>query len=193
TREIEQLTAAAEESTREEASSRSTLDELKAQLEAARQSLVKAEERAASWRERVQGQAALVTERKVRLAQVKEQMEAARTSLERVTNLLEELQSRGQRLDVDAHEAAVSIGETAARIVMARDARTTAQNMAREAHEKLEESRAQLENVRQVLASRDVELKERRQELDLLDESARKHEMALQRMELELEHLLANV
>src|SRR5690606_21574052 len=82
---------------REEASSRSTLDELKAQLEAARQSLLKAEERAASWRERVQGQAALVTERKVRLAQVKEQMEAARTSLERVTNLLEELQSRGQR------------------------------------------------------------------------------------------------
>ncbi|HEU5076985.1 MAG TPA: chromosome segregation protein SMC, partial [Polyangiaceae bacterium] len=193
TREIEQLNASAEESAREETASRSTLDELKAQLDAARQSLVKAEERAASWRERVQGQAALVTERKVRLAQVKEQMEAARTSHERVTTLLEDLHSRGQRLDVEAHEASVSIGETAARIVLARDARGAAQITAREVHEKLDESRAHLENVRQVLATRDLELKERRQELDLLDESTRKHEMALQRMELELEHLLANV
>src|SRR5690606_38207294 len=32
-----------------------------------------------------------------------------------------------------------------------------------------------------------------RQELDALDEQARKHEMSLQRMELEMEHLLANV
>jgi len=77
--------------------------------------------------------------------------------------------------------------------VLSRDARGEAQIVAREAHASLDESRAHLENVRQVLASRDVELKERRHELDQLDESTRKHAMALQRMELALEHLLANV
>src|SRR5690606_32328628 len=64
---------------------------------------------------------------------------------------------------------------------------------ARQAHEELEASRAQLDRVRQILAEREAELKERRQELDALDEQARKHEMSLQRMELEMEHLLANV
>lgn len=192
-REIEQLSNTASESTREEATSRAALDELRSQLEQAQQSLGKAEERASSWRERVAGQAALVTERKVRLAQVKEQMEAARTSLERVIALLEELEGRGQRLDVEAHEASVSFGETAARIVLSRDARGEAQRAAREAHLGLDESKARLDGIRQVLASRDAELKERRQELDALDEAVRKHEMSLQRMELELEHLLANV
>src|SRR5690606_9026950 len=149
--------------------------------------------RAASWRERVSAQAALVTERKVRLAQVKEQMEAARTSNERVTALLEELRGRAERLDVEAHEASASFGETAAHIVLAREALGTAKQRARQAHEELEASRAQLDRVRQILAEREAELKERRQELDALDEQARKHEMSLQRMELEMEHLLANV
>lgn len=192
-REIEQLKETAEQAAREEGECRNSLDELKAQQESAQHSLAKAEELAASWRERVAGQAALVTERKVRLAQVKEQMEAARTSLERVTALIDELTGRGQRLDIEAHEASVTFGETAARIVLARDAQTQAKHRAVEAHVTLDELRKELEQVRHVLAERETELKERRQALDSLDESVRKHEMSLQRMELELEHLLSNI
>ena len=192
-REIAQLKETRANSAREEGELRDSLDELKSQQESAQAGLLKAEELAASWRERVAAQAALVTERKVRLAQVKEQMEAARTSNERVTALLEELTVRADRLDIEAHEASVSFGETAAHIVLAREALGLAKKHAREAHETLDASRSQLDRVRQILGEREAELKERRQELDALDELSRKHEMSLQRMELEMQHLLSNV
>src|SRR5690606_28191601 len=98
-----------------------------------------------------------------------------------------------ERLDVEAHEASASFGETAAHIVLAREALGTAKQRARQAHEELEASRAQLDRVRQILAEREAELKERSQELDAQGEQGRQHEMSLQRMELEMEHLLANV
>src|SRR5690606_40843368 len=69
--------------------------------------LHQAEERAAGWRERVQAQAALVTERKVRLAQVKEQTEAARIALERVTSQLDDLTTRTARLQHRSEERRV--------------------------------------------------------------------------------------
>ncbi len=192
-REVEQLKESAESSSRDEAESRGTLDGLRTRQEQAHQNLAKAEERAQSWRERVAAQAALVTERKVRLAQVKEQMEAARTSHERVTALLDELGDRAQRLNQEAHEGAINAGETAAQIVLAREAQILARQQARTAHERLDEFRAQLEKARHVLGQREAELKERRQELEALDETVRKHEMSLQRMDLELEHLLGNI
>ncbi len=72
-----------------EASNREAqLDGLRTQLELLNQELARAESTAAAWRERVATQLSLVTERKVRLAQVKEQVEAARAALERVATAL---------------------------------------------------------------------------------------------------------
>jgi chromosome segregation protein len=173
--------------------SRSQLDALRAQLEQTHHALAKAEGRAASWRERVAGQAALVTERKVRLAQVREQVEAARVHAERVAASIAELVARAQRLEDDTLAAATGYGETAAQLMLARDTRITATARAREAHEALERARHELENARQELGAQEVELKQLRDTLDVADEGLRRHSMAVQRIELEREHLLGNV
>jgi chromosome segregation protein len=176
-----------------ESESRAQLDSARAELERVQHGLDRAEENAAAWRERVAAQSSLVTERRVRLAQVKEQLEAARAGRERVEHTLAELGQRLERLDQDLHEAAVAYGETAARIVNAREARIEASNQAREAHLALESARVRLDSVRSALNAQESELRRQREELAGIDESARKHEMAVQRIELEREHLLTGI
>jgi chromosome segregation protein len=191
--EICELDQALSEFVTEQAEQQRQLDTLRAELEHTQHALVRADEHATSWKERVEAQAALVTERKVRLAQVKEQVEAARAASERVSSSIAELLARAARLDEELHEAAHNIGETAARIVLARDARGEAASVARAVHAELEEARAQLEQVRQLLGMREAELKQLRDTLAGLDEDAQRHQMALQRIELEREHLLRNI
>jgi chromosome segregation protein len=155
--------------------------------------LTQAESTFAEWRERVAAQSTLVTERRVRLAQVKEQLEAARTSHARVEASLAELATRSERLHVELDEAAAAYGETAARILISREAREEAAERAREAHATLDQAREALDQQRQVLNAKEVELKTARDELDEIDGRARKHEMAVQRIELEHEHLLGTI
>jgi chromosome segregation protein len=176
-----------------EGESRSQLDALRTQLEHLNHDLARAEGTASAWRERVATQLSLVTERKVRLAQVKEQVEAARAALERVQSALGELEARDTKLDEELNEAAAAFGETAARIMLAREQRIEAVQVAKLAHAELDEARALLEQVRQSLAGQESELKSLRDALELLDESVRKHEMAAQRIGLEREHLLTKV
>ncbi|HET9958249.1 MAG TPA: chromosome segregation protein SMC [Polyangiaceae bacterium] len=188
--EIDHMLAAAEAS---EGDSRSQLDGMRAELEHVGHALVKAEDNASVWRERVAAQASLVTERRVRLAQVKEQLDAARQAHERVENSLLELESRGQRLHTELDEAAAVYGETAGRIVLARAARADAEAQAREAHATFEAARERLEQSRSTLSNQETDTRRQRDELTTLEESARKHEMAMQRFELEREHLLTGI
>ncbi|HXK16475.1 MAG TPA: chromosome segregation protein SMC [Polyangiaceae bacterium] len=176
-----------------EAESRAQLDALRTQLDHLNGDLARAESTAAAWRERVATQLSLVTERKVRLAQVKEQVEAARAALERVATALGELEARGTKLDEELNEASAAYGDTAARIMVARELRIEAVQAAKLAHAELDEARTLLEQVRQSLAGQEAELKALRDALELLDEAVRKHEMAAQRIGLEREHLLQNV
>jgi chromosome segregation protein len=104
-----------------------------------------------------------------------------------------ELSLRSARLDQEMVESAASFGETAAQIMLAREGRQNASAVARAAHAELEEARSLLDQVRHSLGTREAELKELRDQLDVEDERVRKHEMALQRIELEREHLLSNV
>ncbi len=167
--------------------------ELEADLEHMRHTLAKAEALATSWNDRVATQATLVTERKVRLAQVREQMDAARGALERVNVALTDLSARAERLDEEMTEAAVASGETAARLLALHAERKDGMQRARIAHAELAESRALLEQVRFALGTREAELKALRDQLTAADEGVRRAEMALQRIDLEREHLLANV
>ena len=176
-----------------EGESRAQLDALRTQLEHLNQDLARAESTAAAWRERVATQLSLVTERKVRLAQVKEQVEAARAALERVATALVELEARGTKLDEELNEASAAYGDTAARIMVARELRIDAMQTAKLAHAELDEARTLLEQVRQSLAGQEAELKTLRDALEVLDEAVRRHEMAAQRIGLEREHLLTKV
>jgi chromosome segregation protein len=191
--EIAGLVQAQGEATLAEAESLAELEELRASLSRTQESCLEAEQRAALWRERVAAQSSLVTERKVRLAQVKEQTEAARSAVERLAAQLEELALREDRLEEDADEAARAFGETAASIVRCREARIVAAAASVEAHDELEAARAELDEVRVTLAEREGALREYRVAQAELDESVREHEMALQRIEIGLEHLLAAV
>jgi len=103
--ELSDIDATLEQAAVLEAESRAQLDALRTELDHLNGDLARAENTAAAWRERVATQLSLVTERKVRLAQVKEQVEAARAALERVATALAELEARGTKLDEELNEA----------------------------------------------------------------------------------------
>ncbi|HYO97101.1 MAG TPA: chromosome segregation protein SMC, partial [Polyangiaceae bacterium] len=191
--ELDELDRALQAAAQTEGESLAQLDAVRAELESVHHELDRAEENAAAWRERVAGQASLVTERRVRLAQVKEQLQAARSAKQRVESSLSELQTRSSRLRLELDEAASAYGETAARTLLAREARVAAAARAREAHVELDAAREQLDHVRHALSSKEAELRHLREELATRDESARKHEMAMQRIEIEREHLLSSI
>ena len=191
--ELAEIERSLESATGAESGSRAELDTVKAELEGLQNGLARAEATASSWREQVQAQASLVTERKVRLAQVREQAEAARIAGERITSTLAELEARAAKLREESLEGSVAYGETAARIMLAREARISASDRAKNAHAELSEAKGQLESVRQTLGSKESELKGLRDELELVDEAVKKHEMAVQRIAIEREHLLATV
>jgi chromosome segregation protein len=169
------------------------LDELKANGSHLEAEMSGADQLAAEWRERVSAQSAMVTERKVRLAQVREQVEAARASLERTSQSLADLDQRSHRLAVEGDEAAAAFGETAARLMLSREGRDSAHGRARDAHESLEVARTDLDTTRQALAERDHSLRGIREALESHDAESRKAEMALTRVQIEHEHLLQNV
>lgn len=191
--ELTDIDTALEQAAVQEGESRAQLDALRTQLDHLNVELARAEGTASAWRERVAAQLSLVTERKVRLAQVKEQVEAARNALERVTLALAELQARDSKLDEELNEASAAYGDTAARIMVARELRIEAVQAAKLAHAELDEARTLLEQVRGSLAGQESELKTLRDALEVLDEAVRKHEMAAQRIGLEREHLLQKV
>jgi chromosome segregation protein len=191
--ELAEIDRSLEAATGAESGSRSELDTVRAELDHLQHALARSEATATSWREQVSAQASLVTERKVRLAQVREQAEAARIAGERIAATLSELEERALKLREESHEASVSYGETAARIMMARESRMSAAERAKVAHAELEETRAGLELVRQTLGAKEAELKGLRDELELVDESLKKHEMAVQRIAIERDHLLNTV
>ena len=169
------------------------LDELCANSKILSDELVEAEQLATEWRERANAQSAMVTERKVRLAQVLEQMEAARSALERINQSLADLDVRSQKLLDEGDEAAAAFGETAARLLLAHEGRDAAQLRAREVHESLEVAREQLDAIRQTVAERDHGLRGTREELETHEARSRQAEMALTRLQIEHEHLLSNV
>ncbi len=188
--EIDRMVTDAEAS---ESESRAQLDTVRFELEQLQHALNRAEDNAAAWRERVASQASLVTERRVRLAQVKEQLGSARAATQRVEIELNGLLVRVERLNLELDDAATQYGETAARVLHAREVRIGAVERAREAHVALTEARERLDGVRSALSAQESELRRQRDELTTADESARKHEMAVQRLELEREHLLTGI
>lgn len=169
------------------------LDELTAESQRLNSSLAEADLLVYEWRERVSIQSATVTERKVRLAQVREQVQSAKSALDRISQTVADLDTRAARLAVEGREAATNYGETAARYMLARENRELAKVQAREAHESLEVSRAELETVRQHVTERDHGLRGLREALETNDAEARKAEMALTRLNIEHEHLLQSI
>ncbi len=169
------------------------LDKVRMEAEQIEDQVAEAEETLADWRERAAAQATLVTERKVRLAQVKEQTEAVRASLGRLSDELVEIDDRRARLAQEALEASQLLGETAAQIVLCREKRIAAAEASVAAHRDLEQARKELEVVREKLAACEGQMREFRVAQTEFDSQVREAEMALQRIEIEMGHLLSGV
>ncbi len=192
-RNVEELEQLAERVRTERSESEEASKALTARLAAAETELQAAQTDSDSWTEKVAAQTARVTERRVHLAQVREQVEASRSALSRVEASIAELGGRRERLEAETIETASAFGETAARIVKAKDARQVALETAKQVHIELDEARSLLEQVRHALGVREEQLTRSRSELDVSEEAVRRHEMTLQRMQIEREHLLQNV
>jgi chromosome segregation protein len=191
--ELDELARALDESVEDDGRSRAQLDLLATKLEQARASLVRASEGALGWKERVTAHAALVTERKVRLAQVREKIEGARATLGRLTASIREHEERTLRLEQESLEAADAFGQTAAHMMASRERRAEAENVARVAHRGHDEIRRLLEELRYALGESEARLRSLRGELAAVEETARAHELKLQKLEIERDHLLASV
>ncbi len=169
------------------------LDGALARMEQSEALAGEAELKLAHWRERVSVQASLVTERKVRLAQVKEQTQAVRQSLERIASQRLDLSERRTRLSNEILESSQGIGEVAAKIMLCREARIDASTRSTIAHEELEIARGQLDDTRAILASCEGQLRDFRIVQAELESNIRDDELALQRIEIGREHLLNSV
>jgi chromosome segregation protein len=191
--ELAELGRSLEVSVGDDGTSRAQLDELATKLEHSKAALSRASAGALAWKERVAAHAALVTERKVRLAQVREQVEGARATLERLTASLREHEERTARLEQESLDAAAAFGQTAAHMVAARERRAEAEAAAREAHREHDEVRRLLEEIRYALGESESSLRSLRAELVTVEDTARAHELKLQKLEIERDHLLASV
>ncbi len=169
------------------------LDQLRGDVGRLGDDLAQADMQASEWRERVAAQSSMVTERKVRLAQVREQVDAGRAAAERLTQSMADVDHRARRLLTDIHEAAEAQGEAAARIYLAREGRGDAETRAREAHTRHESIRERLDEVRQVLGERDHGLRGIREELDQVEVESRRAEMALTKLRIENDLLLQTI
>jgi chromosome segregation protein len=177
----------------DEASARNQLDLLSQKLEHAKAALERAAAGAASWKERVAAHATLVTEQKVRLAQVREQLGSARAAADRLDTSITEHDDRIGRLDREGLEAAAAFGRTAAEMVSARERRLEADRVAAEAHREHDEVRRLLEEIRFALGEKEASLRTLRAALATSEEQGREHELKLQKLEIERDFLLSSV
>ena len=191
--ELEEVDRALAAALSDEAALRSELDDVVVELEHGRHASARADESVVAWKERVAACAALAMERRVRLAQVREQVDATRAACARVLEAAGELDDKAARLEQDAVDAASAFGTTAARIVLGREQRGVAETLAREAHARQDQARQLLEEVRHALSEREDAIRQLREELSSAEEVVRAHELKLQKLELEREHLLRSV
>jgi chromosome segregation protein len=78
-------------------------------------------------------------------------------------------------------------------MVLLREQKISANEASRLGHEALDAARTRLEQARQALSTHEIELRGLRDVLEQHDEAARKHEMALQRIDLERQHLIGSI
>jgi chromosome segregation protein len=191
--ELEELCEALDIATGEHENQRARIEAGRATREQAGAGLEHAEMQAAEWRERVLGQQSVVTERKVRLARVRERASSMRGTIERITRSCDELGGRIKRLDDEREESARNAGKAAALMMLAREKLVGDVALAQTAHAELSEARKALDEARHALAVREADLRGLRTELAESSERLQKHEMALQRLTIELTHVVEGV
>lgn len=187
------LAQAIQEAGVERDAARQVLDDARASLEDVTSKIEGAEALAMSWREQVEAQRQIVTERKVRVAGTREKLSAARGTLQRLARSTEELAERGRRLEEELVAGARAFGETAATLVAHKERLQVALDRAKAASDVLGEARGVFDQFRAQLAEREGALKDLRARVDETRNALTQHEMALRERQLAMQHLLEGV
>ena len=192
--ELGEIDRSIEEATRQDGESRTELDALKSRLEHVEHDLARAEATAATWRERVAAQAgarhgAQGASRSGPRAGGR-RPPVVRTRRERRSPSFADETSAFDRSSTTQPPRTAKPRATWCGFAKRR---FTPPKRPSGAHEALDAARARLDQARQALSSHELELRGLRDVLELRDEAARKHEMALQRIDLERQHLLGSI
>jgi len=133
------------------------------------------------------------TERKVEFARVREQANSGRATHDRLENSFRDLESRAGNLKKEIVTSSVEQGRLAAEVLGCRSKMLDASVVAKAAHAAFDQRKKELDIARSAVAFDEAELKTSRNRLEECVERKREHEMTLQKLELELEHLLEAV
>ena len=177
----------------ERAAAEQMMEDGREQEQQVRTALSTAESGVYELRERVAAQQAQVTEQKVKLARIKERSSAGRNTIERLNRSIEELALRVKRLREEMSESAKAMGLIAGIIFSARERHSEMVSQAREAERHLHDARKAFDEARSDLGNREAGLTDLRKLASTLGEKKSRHEMQVQRLKIEIEHILTGV
>lgn len=193
TRETEDVDAALDEAGFEQDQAQALLERAQTEAERSSQTTAEIEQKVREIAERVAEQVSVCTERKVAFATIRQQSASAKQTGDRLARSIDELSTRAAQLGKEAVDCARGQGEVAAQLMRLREHQHEAVSAASDAKLEFEKRRKALDDVRNTLSVHEAEIKLIRTELEEAAAKARAHEMALQRLDLEREHLLAGI
>lgn len=192
-RALGELDIGLDEAAREHKESERMLLEAQAQASQASEQLDLVQNAVRELAEQATAQSARCTERKIAFATVRQQAAAARQTIDRLTRSIDELSARRSRLENDALEDAKQQGETAASMFALRERMQTFVTAAAEAQTEFDKRRKALDDVRNTLGICEADIKFVRKECESTIDIVRQHELAIQKIALERNHLLERI
>ncbi len=138
----------------------------------------------------VDEQSTRVSDVRVRAAQARQRAEGDRQALDRLDRSIAELGERELRLRGDLERGARQQGETIGQLALFREEQSSAVEGAMRAHEALSLARALYDEAKQLLASREGDLRELRQKIDEGQRRVSDLTIELRELEMALSHLL---
>ncbi|HQB43852.1 MAG TPA: chromosome segregation protein SMC, partial [Polyangiaceae bacterium] len=166
-----------------------TLLRSQAEAKAVAEQLEVAEQESRNFTEQVSLQKETCTERKIEFVRIREQASSMRATQERLDRSIHELLDRDHGLEQEITSSSVEQGHVAAELYSLKERMVEASIAAKASHAEFERRKQSLDAARSALAVHETEIKELRDRLDQDVEKQRRHEMALQKLELEKQHL----
>ncbi len=192
-RESSELDERLDDTALERDEAQATLESAKARAAEGTQQLDQAEQESRDFAERVAEQQERCTERKVDFARIREQASSGRATHERLERSIDELTTRADSLEREIVESAAEQGRLAATLFELQSRRLDAMEVARKAHHEFERRRQGLDQARNALAIHEADIKVLRERVEADAEQQRSHQMTLQKLEIDLDHLIGTI
>ncbi len=193
TRELDECERVMQETLREDASLDRTIEEARQKRDRAREGLMTGEAQGQAWRAEVDRAAARTTDAKVIAARAKERAAAARNAVHRLERSVEELKTRGARLELELSQLDTTERDASERDAGLREALASAVEGAHERQESVTRAKVRYDGLRHDLGGFEAQVKSIRQRREGLAKEAAALEMRAREETLAMEHLVSSV